>query len=257
MSIAARVNHLTIRFDEQTIVNDVSLDIPARKISVLIGRSGSGKTTFLRAFNRLNEERDGCRTSGEIILDIGNGLESQNEVCSGYLTALRLKVGMLFQTPNVLPVSIGRNISMPLEKLARLSRNDVNLRVENSLKDVGLWQEVCDRLDVSAAHLSGGQQQRLCLARALALEPKILLLDEPTASLDILASKRIEALLRTLSEKYTIIMVSHSLSQACRLADRLFLFDGGRLMQTLNERSEMKEERLASMIESFAASTCV
>lgn len=164
---------------------------------------------------------------------------------------------MLFQTPNVLPVSIGRNISMPLEKLARLSRDDVNLRVENSLKDVGLWQEVYDRLNVSAAHLSGGQQQRLCLARALALEPKILLLDEPTASLDILASKRVEALLRALSEKYTIIMVSHSLSPACRLADRLFLFDSGRLMQTLNERSEMKEDRLASMIESFAVSACV
>ncbi|SQI40057.1 Phosphate import ATP-binding protein PstB 3 [Leminorella richardii] len=254
MTIAARVSDVSIAFGGQSIVSKVSLEVPARKISVLIGRSGSGKTTFLRAFNRLNEETADCTTTGNIQIDVGSGLEAQMRACGGSLMALRLKVGMLFQTPNVLPVSIGRNVAMPLEKLMRLSRYEIHHRVEKSLRDVGLWPEVCDRLNTSASLLSGGQQQRLCLARALALEPQILLLDEPTASLDILASARIEALLKELAETYTVIMVSHSLSQACRLADRLFVFDDGRLVKTLNDRQEMEEERLALMIASLAES---
>lgn len=248
MTIAAQARRLTIAFGEHAIVNDVSLDIPLRKTSVLIGRSGSGKTTFLRAFNRLNEEYADCRTTGEIALDLGNGLESLFEIGGGSPTALRLQVGMLFQTPNVLPVSIGRNIAMPLEKLTSLSRDDIELRVKQSLNDVGLWPEVHNRLDSPAGKLSGGQQQRLCLARALALEPKILLLDEPTASLDVLASKHIENLLRQLSERYTIIMVSHSLSQAQRLADKLFVFDGGRLIKTLDDPANIVEGELAAFI---------
>lgn len=248
MNCAAQVRNLSISFDKHTIVSDVNLDIPSHKISVLIGRSGSGKTTFLRAFNRLNEEHSHCRTQGEILLNLGNGLESLSDVFGGSLTALRLRIGMLFQTPNVLPVSIWRNIAMPLEKLTTLSRNEIEQRVEKSLNDVGLWSEIYDRLNSSAEKLSGGQQQRLCLARVLALEPHILLLDEPTASLDVLASKHIENLLQQLTEKYTIIMVSHSLSQAQRLADKLFVFDGGRLLKNLEKQNEITEEQLAAFI---------
>lgn len=251
MNCAAQVRNLSISFDKHTIVSDVNLDIPSHKISVFIGRSGSGKTTFLRAFNRLNEEYANCQTQGEILLNLGNGSESLSDVFGGSLTALRLRVGMLFQTPNVLPVSIWRNIAMPLEKLTTFSHNEIDQRVEKSLNDVGLWSEVHERLDSSAEKLSGGQQQRLCLARTLALEPKILLLDEPTASLDVLASKHIERLLQQLTEKYTIIMVSHSLSQARRLADKLFVFDSGRLIKTLDKNDEITEEQLSEFIELF------
>ncbi|MBK5142334.1 phosphate ABC transporter ATP-binding protein [Budviciaceae bacterium BWR-B9] len=249
MNNAAQVRHLTITFDGKPIVNDVSLDIPSHQISVLVGRSGSGKTTFLRAFNRLNEEHSGCQTTGELSLDLGNGLENQSDIFSGSVTALRLRVGMLFQTPNVLPVSIWRNIAMPLEKLTSLSREAISQRVEKSLNDVGLWSEIRDRLHSPATRLSGGQQQRLCLARVLALEPKILLLDEPTASLDVLASKHIEQLLQQLADRYTIIMVSHSLSQACRLANRLFVFDSGNMVKSLNEPDEITEKKLTALIE--------
>lgn len=249
MNIAAQVDSLSIAFEGQTIINDISLNIPSHKISVLVGRSGSGKTTFLRAFNRLNEEHSGSQTSGELSLDLGNGLETLSDIYGGSLTALRLRVGMLFQTPNVLPISIWRNVALPLEKLTTLSREEIHLRVEQSLSDVGLYTEVNDRLHSPATRLSGGQQQRLCLARVLALEPKILLLDEPTASLDVLASKHIEELLQHLAERYTIIMVSHSLAQACRLADRLFVFDRGRVVKSLNKLDGITEEKLTAIIE--------
>lgn len=250
MNIIAQASHLTISFNEKIVVNDVSLSIPANQISVLIGRSGSGKTTFLRAFNRLNEEYSGCQNTGRLTIDLGNGLEDLANIGGGSLTALRLQVGMLFQTPNVLPVSIWRNIAMPLEKLTTLSRRAIEQRVKESLNDVGLWAEVGDRLHTSAARLSGGQQQRLCLARTLALEPKILLLDEPTASLDALSSKYIEQLLQRLTKQYSIIMVSHNLTQACRLANRLFIFDHGRKVTTLSQQ-DITEEKLAELIKQF------
>lgn len=249
MNIAAQVNSLSIAFEGHAIVNGISMDIPSHKICVLVGRSGSGKTTFLRAFNRLNEEHPGCQTSGELSLDLGNGLEKQSDIYDGSVTALRLRVGMLFQTPNVLPISIWRNVALPLEKLTALSRDEIHLRVEKSLNDVGLWNEVNDRLHSPATSLSGGQQQRLCLARVLALEPKILLLDEPTASLDVLASKHIEQLLQQLAERYTIIMVSHSLAQASRLADQLFVFDSGRVVESLNKLDGITEDKLTAIIE--------
>lgn len=249
MKNAAQVRHLTIAFDNKPIVNDVSLDIPSHQISVLVGRSGSGKTTFLRAFNRLNEEHADCQTTGELCLDLGTGLEKQSDIYAGSVTALRLRIGMLFQTPNVLPVSIWRNIAMPLEKLTNLSREAISQRVEKSLNDVGLWSEIHDRLHSPATRLSGGQQQRLCLARVLALEPKILLLDEPTASLDVLASKHIEQLLQQLVARYTIILVSHSLSQACRLANKLFVFDSGKMVKSLSKQDGITEEKLTALIE--------
>lgn len=248
MTIAARVRRLTLSFDGQPIIQDISLDVPARQISVLIGRSGSGKTTFLRVFNRLNEELPGCRTQGEIELDLGNGLESLTRVANGSLKALRLQVGMLFQTPNVLPVSIWRNVALPLEKLTRFARADIAERVEKSLNDVGLWPEVNTRLQQPANRLSGGQQQRLCLARLLALEPKMLLLDEPTASLDAVSARQIEQLLQQLAQKYTILMASHSLAQVRRLADNIVVFDAGRIVERFDRNALPREEQLAALI---------
>ena len=155
------------------------------------------------------------------------------------LQSLRQKVGMVFQTPTLLPVSIYRNIAMPLELVAACPKNEVKAKVENALKQVGLWEEVSNRLDLAASALSGGQQQRLCLARTLALEPTILLLDEPTSSLDMHASKTIEDLLITLREHYTIIMVSHSLEQACKLADKLLIMENGQIKASLKRTDSM------------------
>ncbi len=251
MKTIAQVSQLSVAFAGKTVVDEVTLALTERQITVLIGRSGSGKTTFLRAFNRLNEEHPDCLTQGQIALDLGSGLEAIYGDAARPLTALRLQVGMLFQTPNPLPVSIWRNIALPLEKLTSLSPAQIQLRVEESLHAVGLWDEVRERLQQPAERLSGGQQQRLCLARTLALRPRILLLDEPTASLDILAARQIEQLLLQLAQQYSILMISHSLAQARRLAQRLLVFDRGRLVQSLGQRDDLTDANLSALMELF------
>lgn len=251
MSIVAQLRQLTVSFAGKTIVHDLSLDIHDRQITVLIGRSGSGKTTLLRALNRLNEEFPDCVTQGQIALDLGDGLAAITGSAAPPLTVLRRQVGMVFQTPNVLPVSIWRNVALPLEKLTTLPAPALRQRVEKSLQDVGLWHEVSQRLHQPADRLSGGQQQRLCLARTLALEPRILLLDEPTASLDIIAAREIEQLLLQLAERYAIVMVSHSLSQARRLAQRLLVLDSGQLVKSLNPQDDLSDTGLAALMALF------
>jgi phosphate transport system ATP-binding protein len=238
----AKLQNLSVAFGEKTILQGISLEIPAQKITVLIGRSGSGKTTLLRVFNRLNEEFPRYHSTGtyDFFAEPAKNLP---------VTKLRLQAGMLFQTPNLLPVSIWKNIAMPVQKLLATSKEDVISRVETSLKDVGLWDEVKDRLHQPADILSGGQQQRLCLARVLALSPKMLLLDEPTASLDIAATREIETLLRTLKQKYTIVMVSHSLHQAASLADQLVVLESGRIEECL--QGEISEASLAPLLTFF------
>ena len=239
MSIAVNVSRLSVRFGKHTILNEVDMDFACYHINVLVGQSGSGKTTLLRALNRLNEEYEGCRTSGQVEIDMGNGLEAiyptaLNNVSSS-LQYIRQKVGMVFQTPSLLPVSIYRNIAMPLELVVACPRHEIKAKVEKMLELVGLWNDVHDRLDLPASRLSGGQQQRLCLARTLALEPTILLLDEPTSSLDVHTSEMIEELLLTLRTQYTIIMVSHSLEQACKLADKLVVMANGQVKTSLKQ----------------------
>ncbi len=233
MSVAVNVSQLSVRFGGHTILHDVNVRFSCNRITVMIGHSGSGKTTLLRALNRLNEEYDGCETKGKVDVDIGQGLKpiypSTQDKTTLSLQYLRQKIGMVFQTPTLLPVSIYRNIAMPLELVASCPRSEINTEVEKVLALVGLWDEVHDRLNLPADRLSGGQQQRLCLARTLALAPAILLLDEPTGSLDVHASKMIEDLLEKLRTHYTIIMVSHSLEQACRLADQLIVMENGQL----------------------------
>lgn len=249
--MAARLTGLGVSFAGRPVVRDVSLELPATGISVFIGRSGSGKTTLLRALNRLNEEFPGCSTVGGVELDLGGGLEPvypQAGRAVRPLPDLRRRVGMVFQTPNVFPASLYRNIALPLALVAECPRREIAGRVRAVLEDVGLWDEVKDRLDMPAERLSGGQQQRLCLARALALEPAVLLLDEPTASLDVHATAGVEALLLRLAERYPVILVSHSLAQTRRLGQNVFVMDKGRVTRRLSADDGLDEGGLNALL---------
>ncbi|SCM74095.1 phosphate ABC transporter ATP-binding protein [Desulfovibrio sp. 86] len=247
MNSAVRINDLCVCFGQQQVLHNVRLEAPGRGITVLAGRSGSGKTTLLRALNRLNETFFHCRTSGVVELDLGRGLEAiypAPGVNVRSLAQLRRLVGMVFQTPNVLPVSVERNLALPLEVVAGLSEKERGRKTEAALMSVGLWEEVKDRLDMPAERLSGGQQQRLCLARALALEPAMLLLDEPTASLDVHATAEIEELLLRLACEYPLLVVSHNPEQAVRLGERLVIMVDGHVRQVF-ERGQVDGEAVA------------
>ena len=247
MSSAVRINDLCVYFGQQQVLHNVRMEAPRRGITVLAGRSGSGKTTLLRALNRLNETFFHCRTSGVVELDLGRGLEAiypAPGVNVRPLAQLRRLVGMVFQTPNVLPVSVERNLALPLEVVAGLPEKERGLKTREALMSVGLWEEVKDRLDAPAERLSGGQQQRLCLARALALEPAMLLLDEPTASLDVHATEEIESLLLRLASEYPLLVVSHNPEQAVRLGERLVIMADGHVRQVF-ERGQVDGEAVA------------
>ena len=245
------VRGLSVSFFQHPVIRDVSLDVPKGGIAVLVGRSGSGKTTLLRAVNRLNEEVPGCRTTGQVELFLESGSAFVYPGTGGDalpLTELRRRVGMVFQTPQVFPVSVYRNIAMPLSVAQGCPRSELEGRVEQALRQADLWNEVHDRLDMSAERLSGGQQQRLCLARALALEPDMLLLDEPTASLDVRAARHVEELLMALSERLPVVMVSHGLGQSLRLASFLAVMEDGALIRTLDSVDGMEEKDLEHML---------
>lgn len=250
MKTAARIRDLNVYFNNSQILHDINLDIASPGITVLLGRSGSGKTTLLQTLNRLNEEFDGCLTSGQISVDFGSGLESVYGRPDSELPLLRRRVGMVFQTPNVLPVSVLRNITMPLELVAACP--GAKAKAEQRLRDVELWDEVKDRLHSPAERLSGGQQQRLCLARTLALEPRLLLLDEPTASLDVHNARKIETLLGKLGGSYPIMLVSHGLAQARRLADSLVIMESGRIKRQFHFAGELQEHDFEALFNELA-----
>lgn len=248
MTATVSLADVSVSFFKHQALQSISAVFPAKKVSVLVGRSGSGKTTLLRAINRLNEEFPGCVTSGRVTVDFGEG------PCDVYargipLAELRLRVGMLFQKPNCFPVSVYRNIAMPLDLVAGAPAGEIPDRVQAALEAVGLWAELKDRLGAPAERLSGGQQQRLCLARLLALQPAVLLLDEPTASLDVHAARGIEELLHSLAAKYTIIMVSHELSQARRMADQALVCAAGKITGVLANKTDLHEDLLAELLQ--------
>jgi phosphate transport system ATP-binding protein len=247
-SAVAVVKDLSVSFGGRRVLKEVHLTLEKGGLYVLIGRSGAGKTTLLRSFNRLNECLPGCRVEGSLRLNIR---DRWVEVYRGTLpvTELRRQVGMVFQTPNILPTSVEKNVSLPLKLVLGMGKNEIPGRVERALREVHLWDEVRDRLHSPAATLSGGQQQRLCLARALALEPVVLLLDEPTASLDFMASQKIEELLLTLKDRYTLLAVSHSLSQARRLADRVLVLNEGRLAGSFEGKELQQSETFQTLLE--------
>ncbi len=221
------IKNLKVSFKDREILHGLNINFPANKISVVLGRSGSGKSTLLRSINRLNECFENYRGEGEIQILINNSLVS---VSNMNLTELRRKAGMVFQSPNPLPMSIRKNITLPLSLAFKLSKTETENILREKLEQTALWDEVKDRLNEPATSLSGGQQQRLCLARALALRPDLLLLDEPTASLDRTAAEKIENMILSLKNKISVILVSHSLQQAEKLADYKINIEEGNLI---------------------------
>jgi len=202
------------------------MEIKSKEITALIGPSGCGKSTFLRCLNRMNDLIEGARIEGIVCIDDYDIYQNGTDVVS-----LRKKVGMVFQQPNPFPKSIYDNIAYGPRIHGIKDRSRLNEIVEKSLKNSALWEEVKDRLDTSALDLSGGQQQRLCIARALAVEPDILLMDEPASALDPVATSRIEDLMKDLAENYTIVIVTHNMQQAARISDRTGFFLMGELIE--------------------------
>lgn len=218
------VAHLNFFYGPRQTLHDISLEIQANRITGFIGPSGCGKTTFLRILNRMYETVKGSRVEGEVLLD-------GQDIFSMDVTALRRRVGMVFQRANPFPKSIFNNVAYGLRVNGLVSKAALGDAVENSLRRAALWDEVKDQLHKSAYALSGGQQQRLCIARALAVDPEVLLLDEPSSALDPIATSKIEELLFELKKSCTIVIVTHNMQQAARIADRTGFFLLGRLVE--------------------------
>lgn len=214
-----QVSSLSVKYDDKPALCRVTLDIPRGCITAVVGPSGCGKSTFLSCLNRLTDLTPGCQVTGSVLIegnDITNGRTD--------LIALRRRVGMIFQNPNPFPLSTRENLTFPLKHHGMRSRRARDAESEKVLRQVGLWAEVKDRLDGPALGLSGGQQQRLCLARALVLEPQVILLDEPCSALDPIAGGVVEDLIASLRGRYTVVIVTHNLAQARRLADDVAVF---------------------------------
>ncbi|SFP83119.1 phosphate ABC transporter ATP-binding protein, PhoT family [Nitrosomonas cryotolerans] len=209
-----QIQDLAVSYSRKTVLSQVSLDIYKGCITALIGPSGCGKTTFLSTLNRLTDHHEGARVSGKILFD---GQDLLNDPVD--TLKLRRRIGMIFQKPNPFPLSIWRNLELPLKEHGVRDHGLRRRKIEQALKDVGLWDEVFDRLETSALALSGGQQQRLCIARALVLKPEILLMDEPCSALDPLSSAVVEELILRLRDRYTVVIVTHNLAQARRVAN--------------------------------------
>ncbi len=205
---------------------DVNMDIQEKRVTALIGPSGCGKSTFLRTINRLNELIEGTRTEGQIYLDEEPIYEKDRDV-----VGLRRKVGMVFQKPSVFPMSIYENVAYGPRIHGIKDRNRLSEIVERSLKAANLWNEISDRLNSPAARLSGGQQQRLVIARVLAVEPEVILMDEPASALDPISTSRLEDLIGELKKNYTIVIVTHNMQQAARISDYTGFFLNGHLVE--------------------------
>lgn len=219
------VKNLNLWYTVNHALKDINIEVPERKITALIGPSGCGKSTFLKSLNRMNDLVEGCKIEGEICLD---GVDIYKDID---VNILRKKVGMVFQKPNPFPMSIYDNIAYGPRIHGVKSKVRLDEIVERSLKQAAIWDECKDRLKKSALGMSGGQQQRLCIARALAVEPDILLMDEPTSALDPISTLKIEDLAVELKEKYTIVTVTHNMQQAARIADKTAFFLLGEIVE--------------------------
>lgn len=206
-------------------LKNINLEIPENKITAFIGPSGCGKSTLLKSLNRMNDLVEGCKITGQLLLD-GEDIYGDMDV-----NLLRKRVGMVFQKPNPFPMSIYDNIAYGPRTHGIRSKAKLDEIVEKALRDAAIWDEVKDRLKKSALGMSGGQQQRLCIARALAVEPEVLLMDEPTSALDPISTSRIEDLAVELKEKYTIVMVTHNMQQAARISDKTAFFLLGEVIE--------------------------
>lgn len=214
-----QTENLTLQYGQKTAFTNVTLSINTGEIVALVGPSGCGKTSFLSCLNRMTDLIPHCRLKGRIRIGALEVLDKRINTI-----ALRRRVGMIFQKPNPFPLSIWKNLELPLQEHGIRNREQTKAIIETTLRDVGLWEEVKDRLQTSALALSGGQQQRLCIARALALQPQVLLLDEPCSALDPISSGVVEDLILSLRNRYTLLVVTHNLAQAKRIADKAALF---------------------------------
>lgn len=226
MNIKIRTNNLNLYYGQNHALKDVNIDIEDGKITALIGPSGCGKSTYLKTLNRMNDLVDGVKITGEITLDGENIYDPKVDV-----TILRKKVGMVFQKPNPFPMSIYDNIAYGPRIHGIKNRAELDEIVEQSLKGAALFEEVRDRLKKSALGLSGGQQQRLCIARAIAVSPEVILMDEPTSALDPISTTKIEDLMSELKKKYTVVIVTHNMQQAVRISDRTAFFLLGEMVE--------------------------
>ena len=239
------IKNMDLHYGDFHALKNVNLEIEANKITAFIGPSGCGKSTLLKSINRMNDLVEGCRIDGQILLD-GQDIFHDIDV-----NLLRKRVGMVFQKPNPFPMSIYDNIAYGPRIHGIKNKNQLDDIVERSLKGAALWDEVSDRLKKSALGLSGGQQQRLCIARALAVEPEILLMDEPTSALDPISTLKIEDLMDELKQKYTVVIVTHNMQQATRIADYTAFFLVGEIIEyapTTDLFSHPKEKKTEDYI---------
>ncbi len=225
MTAKINIKNVNLFYTQFQALKKVNLDIEKNEITAFIGPSGCGKSTLLKSLNRMNDLIEGCRIEGEILLD-GQNIYGKIDV-----NALRKRVGMVFQKPNPFPMSIYENVAYGPKTHGIRSKVKLDEIVETSLKNAAIWDELKDRLKKNALSLSGGQQQRLCVARALAVEPEVLLMDEPTSALDPISTAKIEDLVLELKKKYTIVIVTHNMQQATRISDKTAFFLLGEMIE--------------------------
>lgn len=227
MDIKINAKKLNLYYGNHHALKDIDIEVRAKTVMALIGPSGCGKSTFLKTLNRMNDLTPGVRTEGGVYLDGEDIYGKQVDV-----TILRRRVGMVFQQPNPFPMSIYDNVAYGPRTHGIKNRDRLDAVVEKSLRGAAIWEEVKDRMKKTALGLSGGQQQRLCIARALAVEPEVLLMDEPTSALDPVSTRRIEELLSELKKEYTIVIVTHNMQQAVRISDDTAFFLSGRVIES-------------------------
>lgn len=220
-----KIENLELYYSDFKAIKGINLEIPEKKITAFIGPSGCGKSTVLKTLNRMNDLVEGCKVSGKILFD---GVDIYKDMD---VNVLRKRVGMVFQKPNPFPMSIYDNIAYGPRTHGVRRKKELDAIVEKSLKQAALWEEVKDKLKKSALALSGGQQQRLCIARALAVSPEVILMDEPTSALDPISTSKIEDLVTELKKEYTIIIVTHSMQQAARISDKTVFFLLGEVIE--------------------------
>jgi phosphate transport system ATP-binding protein len=227
MDYRIEVEDLNVYFDEAHILKDININIKKNMVTSLIGPSGCGKSTFIRTLNRMNDLIDSFKMTGTVLLDGGNIYDPKVDVVD-----LRKKVGMVFQKPNPFPKSIFDNVAYGLRIHGVSDKDFITQRVEESLKEAALWDEVKEKLDKSAMGLSGGQQQRLCIARTIAVEPEVILMDEPCSALDPISTTKIEDLIHKLKKDFTIIIVTHNMQQATRVSKYTAFFLNGEIVES-------------------------
>lgn len=244
MTTKISTRHLDFHYGKTQALFDNNLDVEANRITAVIGPSGCGKSTHLRIYNRIFELYRDQRAEGEVLIDGQNILDPRVD-----LLELRRKVGMIFQKPTPFPMSIFDNVAYPLRLHFKPTKAEIQERVEKALRGASLWDDVKDKLGESGLALSGGQQQRLCIARAIAAEPEILLMDEPTSAIDPVATLKIEELMDSLRSNYTIVIVTHNMQQAARISDNTAFFYKGRIVESgptrqifTNPRDKLTEE---------------